>query len=568
MHRNRTRALAKENPDESAQWLQKLAGCYLQQGKNTEALDTIKKGIAAAVLPRDGQVLSLLKKDLVSQYPRAGDWRNAAPLCQSLQQANAGSASQSFLDLGRLYYKQGMLDDAIAVTKQGLASVVLPDDRDVLKLLKSALAFYYVESKNWDAASPLYGELLAEYPEDKAQWYREQAIFFDRQGDYYDAIDVAKKGIAACVLPKDGDMLKILTSSLGFYYEAIKDWQNATNVYVGLQNDYPEDNAQWLQELGRCYRLQGDYKKAESLLAEGVADVQSSASPELIKSLKIEQCLAYSEAGDWDNALPLNRDLITDYPENAAWLLGTLSGSYYLKGDYNNAIIAYTDQIARFPDYIGSKAAQACVAECTFLLGQRDAAIASLDKLQTESKDPYTLAAAILTEGYLNMLEHNYTRAGVLLNQVISQYPTSYQAEQAQVFIGLLMIQQNHIGEAQVWFGNLAKADPTNDEWQFYGAYCLFRENNWAGARDAFQSIRSTFTEGKCLAENGFLLAECLVQLGDKADAITVYAEVVDKFPGTVWARLASGRLAGLQGSVNPAAASGPVGKLTGGKAE
>ena len=275
--------LVKENPDESAHWLQELADSYVPQGKYSEAIETIKKGIAAAVFPRDREVVKSLHTDLASQYVATGDWQNAQAEYEKLLAAYPEDAPRCRLELGRAYCNQGKFADGIAVLKKGIESADLSKDTASLKLLKPTLAFYLADNKKWDEAAAIYQQLLSTYPDDKAQWYREQAIFFDKQADYSQAIETAKKGIAAGALPKDKDMLKILKSALPYYYVEAKNWQNAEAMYKVLLEEYPEDSSQWLQELERCYRLQGRDSDADAILSKGVAAVSESTDPALTK---------------------------------------------------------------------------------------------------------------------------------------------------------------------------------------------------------------------------------------------------------------------------------------------
>ncbi len=195
-------ALAKENPDESAQWLQKLAGCYLQQSKNAEAVDTIRKGIASAVLPRDRDFLKPMRSDLAYLCSQLQDWPSAQEQYEALAKEYPDESAHWLRELSVCYMQQGKNTEAIQTLSTGISQAVLPRDREVLALSRSDIASLYVSNSDWPSAQEQYEELAKENPDESAHWLRELSVCYIREGKNTEAMDAMKRGIAAAVLPR------------------------------------------------------------------------------------------------------------------------------------------------------------------------------------------------------------------------------------------------------------------------------------------------------------------------------------------------------------------------------
>ena len=451
--------VASADPALAAEAELRLTQCYHEQGNIPEAIAAAKAGIEAVSDSTDKTTLKLLRHGLAYLCSLSQDWQGAQEQYAALVNEDPGESAQWLQELAVCYDKQGKSADVKDALKKGIAAATLSGDRDILKQMRNDLAYRLFQAQDWQGAKELCEALVRDSPEDGTLWSQELAGCYHNLGDYSDEIQAVKNGIAAAVLPRDSDTLKSLKSTLAFHCADAKDWQSAVALYQSLLNDYPGESAQLLWGLGRCYRLQGKFTDAVATLTKGMAAV-SAEDQETTKKLKVDLCFTYDAAEDWDKAIPLNQDIIQQFPDDAAWMLGNLACSYMTEGDYEDAISAFTKQFTDYPQYPGSKAAKSCVGEAMFLSGKHDDAFAYLDNLQQQETDPDVLAGVIFHQGYLHYLLRDWDKAAGPLQTVVTQYPNYSLTKRAQILIGLSLIEQSKVADARTYFSDFSLRTP------------------------------------------------------------------------------------------------------------
>jgi tetratricopeptide (TPR) repeat protein len=161
-------------------------------------------------------------------------------------------------------------------------------------------------------------------------------------------------------------------------------------------------------------------------------------------------------------------------------------------------------------------------------------------------------------------LLQDYSSGLAAFRQVVDEIPSDEEVtadgsgtllhvvREAQMRIGLVTLWQLHQpSEARTYFEDLLETGRHTDEVEIRHslAQCIYEENNWSAARDAFQSLYDADPTRSFQASCLFMVAECSSRLGDVERANSAYEAVITDFPDDSLAAEADSRLKQLHSS-------------------
>ena len=257
----------------------------------------------------------------------------------------------------------------------------------------------------------------------------------------------------------------------------------------------------------------------------------------MIGSVTAGTCLANEK--NIDKALSVFQSLLRDFPENSAEWYMQIGVCYTEKGDYENAKKAFTESIKISPDAI------ACVryAECLCEEGKVNDGIAYLDSVVNLDR----CTVLFFKGSFMDHYDKKYQEAEKVFYQVFVDYPNSAKAKEAYVRIALINLwyyQKTEVAREMLsnppW-SNMSLEDEV--PFKFNLAYCSYVQDNWSSARDAFQYVYDHYNIRNYQASALYMVADCLVHLGDNAAAQTTFERVISEFPESAMVKSATERV-------------------------
>ncbi len=226
-----------------------------------------------------------------------------------------------------------------------------------------------------------------------------------------------------------------------------------------------------------------------------------------------------------------------------------LGWSYYHLGNHSNAQKTFAYQIKQYPD--GPLAADAAFmeAECLFKQGMLAEALAAYERLKPLANKEYQ-ALAFLHAGQAAAQMKDWGKSAQFLGKSTQQFPDAPTAPEA--FYELAWAQQNlgKVPEAiSLYEQVIAKTDrEVAARAQFMIGELHFQAKNHAEAVKSFFKVAYGYSHPKWQADATYEAARCFEVLGQKAQAVKMYQELVEKFPNSDKVPLAKQRLAELKG--------------------
>ncbi len=401
------------------------------------------------------------------------------------------------------------------------------------------------------------------------------------QGDYNGAIQVFVRVTEPSLVPEATRMLGLCYQRMGKYPQAIaeyskflsayadlkdacdetkcwlaeayllsKDYESGRQLFQAILTTHPEGAARWHLAIGISYQNEGKYSAAAASLMNASDAVEAKRDPNLpaiiaqdIKGRLAECCLM---KGDYDTAVATYQAMAHEYTSFADRAKLMVGVCYQRKGDNERALSIFNDLQTNGTDPAVVKDAMLNSCDCLCQPGRIDEALAMLDKAYEEHSE---WRADILFEKgqILADYKRDYASALDTYKKLIADYADWSRLQEVQRRVGLAFIDLGQLADAKVHFGKLASTDPNNPQWALCLAYCSYREENWAAARDGLLAASNNFSSGEWFAQAEYLYGECCTRLGDKATATAAFQDATNEYAGNSWANEAKMRLDQLQ---------------------
>lgn len=480
-----------------------------------------------------------------------GDYGAAIQIFSQI--ADPAFAPEALRLTGLCYQRMGDYSQAIAVYNTFLATY--STQTEACDGTRAWLAECCLLTKDWEGARQLYQPLLSSHPEGAARWQLGIGISYQEQGDYPHAVTALKAALDAVAAAKDPTLSPLTIADIkSRFAECVlrtNDWENAAEMYQVLASENPEGKVRWLLGAGISYQAQGKYVQASTALKDALDAVvvtkDSSLSPLTVKDIKARLAECYLMQEDYDQALAAYQSFADEYSDGAERAKLMIGVCYQRKGDNERALSILNDLQASSnnPEAVRDAMLNSC--DCLCQPGRVDEALAMLDKSYEEHTD--WRADILLEKGQvLADYRRDYASALDTFKKLIADFPDWPRLHEVQRRTGLTLINLRQVAEAKAHFSKLALADPNDGEWAFYLAYCVYREDNWAEARDAILASYNGFPNGgEWRAQAGYFYGECCTRLGDDKEAMAAFQEIVSTFSGNFWANEAKMRLDKLQ---------------------
>lgn len=167
------KALIAEHPEEAAAREHEIVFCYLGWLKYPEAIAAAKRGIEAATASKNSALLKSLRITLAQCYRMNSSFDESIEFAQSVAAEYPDDAALWQREIGLSYMAKENHQAALAAFKKGIDAAKLPQDKDLVKELRTQWAQCRRITKTPDAASNFL-QLAADYPGDAATyrfWY-------------------------------------------------------------------------------------------------------------------------------------------------------------------------------------------------------------------------------------------------------------------------------------------------------------------------------------------------------------------------------------------------------------
>jgi TolA-binding protein len=158
------------------------------------------------------------------------------------------------------------------------------------------------------------------------------------------------------------------------------------------------------------------------------------------------------------------------------------------------------------------------------------------------ASEPDVIPEALLGQGFALLAQDNTDSGKAILNRIISTYPQTDEARQAQLRLGNLYLQHNQITEAMDMFKRLGASgsDSFAAEAQFRYGTLLLQQNKAQDALTIFNTIPTRFPDELDWIAQGYLgKARAHKLLGQRSQAIQAYDKVINEFGDTPFADIA-----------------------------
>lgn len=228
--------------------------------------------------------------------------------------------------------KEGTQDHAEASLRLGLILAKMEKNRLSVPLLESAVRIYASldQTENQVMALSDLGVVL-----ENATDYDKALVNFETAADMSRELN-QKALVAAQVM----NIARINDLRMNRYAVAIRKYREAGRLYAEIGDR--EKNAQALVDMGRCYRLLGDFTEAETLYKEAETLVDKKVNPRRYALIRMEEANNRWYRGRYEDAFRIQREVLhlakeMQYPLVRTLALNTGGLIFWSLGEYARA---------------------------------------------------------------------------------------------------------------------------------------------------------------------------------------------------------------------------------------
>lgn len=503
----------------------------------------------------------------------AGDQKGALSVAEALVKTFPASryADVAWYRLGQLRQDAKQYDDAIKAFEMAV-STKPTGSRAPWALL--AVGWCHEAAARLAEAISTWSRLITAYPDsgavDSAILARGDARY--RSGDFRGGLDDATR-----FLTSPGQQDKNTTSTAeartleGLCLVGLKRYADAVRAFRRVLDEQPSfaaaDRAAF--EMGVAQLLDGKRAEAEKTFAMVVSRYPHSSRT---ADAWFEIGEARFEAEAWDDAAAAYANVITA-ATNAPGGTNLLEQARHKRGwafamkkDHAAAAKAFEDQVRSHPAGPLSADGHAMLGESLFQAGDHTAAA---DPLAAALADPARLSSddlrglALIRAGECAALQRDWPKSLALAEQLARTQPDSQYSQQARYAVAWARQNLGQLDQALTAYRSLADGGRTEiaARARLMEGEVLFEQGNHKDAIKAFFKVAYGFGEQKAppafhpwQAQATYEAARCFESLGEREQAVKLYAELVARYPDSAQAPASGKRLATLG---QPPAATG-----------
>lgn len=398
------------------------------------------------------------------------------------------------------------LDDFLTATAWYAKTSEESSDPNLILMSKVSLGWCYTKLKRYDIAKNRFDE-AAQFAQEKGiisdDIYLGIATLNTETGNYPEALVAFDKVLT--LFSNSPRSVEAYLGKANVYYQT-QQFKDAINTYQSLINNY-EENSDYKEAVEKAYfGLAWSYLKSGdiSLAVGSFKKVQNIATNETVKISALTQIGdAWQDAENYPKAIEIYDQILIDHPDSAYTdYVQYRQGVALLKmGQLEAATMSFQSLERNFPNSAYNQDKDYYLAVAYFKKGDWQLAKhKALDFLENQSKNSPFMAEAnyILGMSYFNL--QNYDQSVKTFQQIIRNYGTQ-----------ISILYNAEIGIAKAFYRN----HKTNE------------------ALKKLHQIILKYPKAEIAEEALILLGDHYAQIANIDEAITHYAEFVQRFPGS-----------------------------------
>lgn len=419
----------------------------------------------------------------------------------------------------------------------------------------------HVERGQWAEAVQVFDRVVNQYPasEVAAQAHYRKAWSLIRLGQWAEAEQAAMKVYAA--FPRH-ELARVALMAVGTCRQEQKKWDEAAAAFKTLAEEYPkaEDLARVLYEQAWSWRQAGKDENslaafralAEKCPADPLAadacfylgearykiapDAAEAEKPEQ-RSRRLREALAL-----YAKALELSKD-----KRLGDKVLFRMGWSHWLMDEYGKAAEFFDRMTAEFPDSDLFMDALLQAGQAHARDGRTEEAIARFRRFTADRRAAghELLPDACLGLANCLIILDKHADAVEPLETLLKSNPDDSVLVQANFLLGKARFNLRKYDAAESCFQEVTKRtkSETGAEAQFFLGQVAQARNDFKGAVMAYLRVSALYSAyPEWVAGALFESGKCQEALGDKAEAVKAYDEILRNYKGTKWAKPAGDR--------------------------
>ncbi len=503
-----------------------LGYCYYKQGDYANAIQQFNKIIGGT-----NSVSQNAYYHLAECYLKLGKKQEALNAFRNASQMEYSDniTQDATLNYARLSYEIGNAYEPVPrVLKSYLERY--PGDQ-YQKEIQELLVDSYITSKNFEGALELL-EKNRDYASkatfQKVAFYRGLELFVD--DDFSGSISILEKSLASAE--------DLLYKARALYWKA--DAQYRLNRFEDALSDFrsfmqmpiAQNTAEFSEleyNLGYAYFKLKDYSKA----AESFKSFSRSATPSEKKNdAHMRLGDSYFVTGQYQNAIEAYKDVVENRGAKRDYASFQMAMSQGFIGNTSAKIEELKSFVSRYPN---SKLQDDALFELgnTYVRAeQENNGLLTFDRLIASHTNSKFVPQALMRQGLVHYNANRNEEALSKLRTVVRDFPDSQEAIQAVSTAKLIYVDLGRVDEYADWVKNLdfvEVSDAELDQASYESADKKYQQGNTASALKGFQNYLKEFPNGIHALEANFRLAQLLFAGGDAEQALTYFKNVSER---------------------------------------
>jgi len=512
---------------------------YFSQGKYDSAIVHLEK-----IHIDDTSGVGVKAFELLAQsYIRQGDYSKGASILRMIRNEMKLSSENEAINIyteGVALMQEGKFDEAIKVFEEFLSKFQHNPNVEWAILYLGEMYYKLGDYKN---ARKYYTELLNRFPGSRNA---EQALYsiawsYFKEGEYKESAKQFEKFLS---IYSTGKRALDARLRLADCYFMMKNYKQAESNYLSFVrlfgNQEGADYAYF--QLSQVYLRQRQLMRSLEMLNLLLSKFPNSP---LAPSAKYQMGWIYFQDKNYTPAINSFREVVEKYPDSevAPKALYGIGDAYYNMGKYELAMKSYLEVIERYPD---SKYSEDAISGIQYSLSAQGKNPNLVDELISKSKNPNFLEVVSLKKAEFQASQGNYSEGVNLYKKFIANYPESKLLPKAYYELGRVYEAMRRNSEAVEIYKNLISRYPMSE----FAQNALVRlgrlKFNSGEFAEAIEYLGKVETKVKFYDEVLYLIGLNYLSLGDTANALRKFNEVIDKFPSSDFSDRARVKLGGI----------------------
>ncbi len=318
---------------------------------------------------------------------------------------------------------------------------------------------------------------------------------------------------------------------------AAGDRPEAERVLERFAQRYPESE-RWISAallMAQYAAAGGRADRSRALLAEVEGRVRGDI-PDSAEQLAIGD--VYRQLGDFEGAMARYRAVMESRGQQAfaSVTLEKMAAASFEAGEYGQARSFYEQALAGNEDEGRRTVLDARRIVCLYRQGLiKEAVKARKEFERTGRQETEQIAGLLLEEAQAYLDNEQEEAAQKALERILSDYPESVTAQQAEYRIGILSLSAGRYQEALERFGALLERYPETDLEalaQFKMGSALYALEQYPDAALRYRRAAERTADDDLKADALFNAAICRARMNDWDGAISAYRQLLEDFPG------------------------------------